>query len=99
MMYIGPVKPGLTCAFVPIPFVALIAGAEVAAERVSAVAEDIAGSVLALVHVGHVTAFAPVAVVTVALRVQARAVLALAPCRVETVSWKSEKSIRHGFPV
>lgn len=73
------------CAFVPVSFVTLIARAEVAAERVGAVAEHVARSVLALVHVGHVTAFASVTIVTVALRVQARAVLALAPCRVQTV--------------
>jgi hypothetical protein len=64
-------------AVVAIAGVALSAGAEVAAEGVGAVGEDVAGSVLALVVVRHVATLASVAIVTVALAVQAGAVLAL----------------------
>ena len=56
-------------AMVSIAFVALVAGTEVASERVGAVAEDVTRPVLALVLVGHITAFASVAVVTIALRI------------------------------
>lgn len=68
-----------------VSLVAPVAGAEEGPEGVGAVAEDVAGPVLALVGVGHVAALAAVAVVAVALRVQARAVLAVATRRVEAV--------------
>ena len=64
-------------AVVAVAGVALSAGTEVAAEGVRAVREDVAGPVLALVVVGHVATLAAVAVVAVALAVQAGAVLAL----------------------
>ena len=67
--------------------VAFSAGAEEAAEGVGAVGEDVAGPVLALVVVRHVTAFAAVPVVAVTLTVQTGAVLALAPCRITTIIW------------
>jgi hypothetical protein len=67
------------------------ARAEVAPEGVGAVGEDVAGPVLALVVVRHVTAFAAVAIVAVALAVQAGAVLTVATCRVAAVICK-EKS-------
>ena len=70
--------------------VALSAGAEEAAEGVGAVGEDVAGPVLALVVVRHVTAFAAVPVVAVTLTVQTGAVLTLAPCRVTTIIWRKK---------
>jgi hypothetical protein len=75
------------CAVVAIAFVTLVTAAEEVAEGVCAVAEDVAGTVLALVLVGHVAPLSAVAVVAVALRVQAGPVLAVAPCRIQTVIW------------
>lgn len=74
-------------AAVSVALVPFVAGAEVAAQGVGAVAEDVARPVLALVVVRHVAALAAVAVVAVALGVQAGAVLAHAPGGVETVVW------------
>ena len=71
-----------------VALVPLVAGAEVSPERVGAVAEDVAGPVLALVGVRHVAALAAVPVVAVALRPQASAVLAGAPSRVQAVILK-----------
>ena len=65
--------------------VALPARAEVAAQCVGAVSKDIAGSVLALVLIGHVATLATVAVVTVALTVQTGTVFTFAACCVATV--------------
>lgn len=63
----------------------MIACAEEAAEGVGAVAEDITGPVPALILVGHIAALAAVAVVAVALRVEAGAVLAEMTRRVQAI--------------
>ena len=68
--------------------VALPARAEVAAEGVCAVSEDVARPVLALVVVRHVAALAAVAVIAVTLTIQTGAVFTVAPCRITTVIWK-----------
>ncbi len=65
--------------------VALPARAEVAAEGVRAVSEDVAGPVLALVVIRHVAALAAVAVIAVTLTIQTGAVFTVAPCRITTV--------------
>ena len=54
---------------VPIAFITLVTGTKISSESVCAVAEDVTGPVLALVLIGHITAFASVAVVTIALRI------------------------------
>ena len=54
-------------------------------QGVGAVGEHVAGPVLALVVVRHVAALAAVAVIAVALAVQAGAVLTLPACRVPAV--------------
>ena len=77
-------------AVVAIAGVSLATGAEVAAQGVGAVGEDVARPVLALVVVGHVAALAAVAIVTVALAVQAGAVLALPAGSVPAVACRKK---------
>ena len=78
-------------AVVAIAGVSLATGAEVAAQGVGAVGEDVARPVLALVVVGHVTTLAAVAIVTVALAVQAGAVLALPAGSVPAVACRKRR--------
>ena len=61
------------------------AGAEVAADGVGAVSEDVAGPVLALVVVRHVAALAAVAVIAVTLSVQASSVFTVTTRRVTAI--------------
>lgn len=72
-------------AVVAVPEVALPARAEVAAQGVGAVREDVARPIFTLVVVGHVATLAAVAIVAVALAVEAGAVLALSAGRVAAV--------------
>ena len=56
-------------AMVAVALIALVTGTEISSEGVSTVAENVTRPVLALVLVRHITAFASVAVVTIALRI------------------------------
>ena len=78
-------------AVVAVPEVALPARAEVAAQGVGAVREDVARPIFTLVVVGHVTTRAAVAIVTVALAVQAGAVLALPAGSVPAVACRKRR--------
>ena len=73
-----------------VPEVALPARAEVAAQGVGAVREDVARPIFTLVVVGHVATLAAVAIVTVALAVQAGAVLALPAGSVPAVACRKK---------
>ena len=92
-MAIEPYKPLFTFAVEPVSLVALVTGAEESPEGVGTVAEDVAGAHVALVDVRHVTALAAVAVVAVALRVQAGAVAAVPPRRVQAVICRIRRDI------
>ncbi len=75
-------------AGVAVSGVALSARAEVAAQSVGTVGEDIARPILALVVIRHVAAFTPIAIVTVALTIQTGSVPTFTACRIAAVICK-----------
>ena len=76
-----------------VPAITFATGTKVAAQSVGAVGKYVAGSVFALVVIGHIATLAPVSIVTMALTIQTSAVFTITACRITTIIWNEKEKI------